>query len=69
MKSAPMKYKMYITDLMCARLINKLKEKIRRGREGKKGGFLIHKKVGHGKNALVVGQMCFQLVRKNSKIT
>lgn len=48
MKSAPMKYKMYNTDLMCARLINKLKEKIRRGREGKKGGFLIHKKVGHG---------------------
>lgn len=48
LKSAPMKYKMYNTDLMCARLINKLKEKIRRGREGKKGGFLIHKKVGHG---------------------
>lgn len=48
MKSAPMKYKMYNTDPMCARLINKLKEKIRRGREGKKGGFLIHKKVGHG---------------------
>lgn len=48
MKSAPMKYKMYNTDLMCARLINKLKEKTRRGREGKKGGFLIHKKVGHG---------------------
>lgn len=46
MKSAPMKYKMYNTDLMCARLINKLKEKIRRGREGKKGGFLIHKKGG-----------------------
>lgn len=36
MKSAPMKYKMYNTDLMCARLINKLKEKIRRGREGGK---------------------------------
>lgn len=36
MKSAPMKYKMYNTDLMCARLINKLKEKNRRGREGGK---------------------------------
>lgn len=43
-----MKYKMYNTDPMCARLINKFKEKIQREREGKKGGFLNHKKVGHG---------------------
>lgn len=64
-----MKYKMYNTDLMCARLINKLKEKIRRGREGKKGGFWFTKRWVMDKNALVVGQMCFQLVRKNSKIT
>lgn len=27
-ESAPMKYKMYNTDPMCARLINKFKEKI-----------------------------------------
>lgn len=46
MKSAPMKYKMYNTDLMCARLINKLKEKIRRGREGKKGGVSNSQKGG-----------------------
>lgn len=43
-----MKYKMYNIDFMCVRLINELKEKIRRGREGKKGGFLIYKKVGYG---------------------
>lgn len=48
MKFVFMKYKMYNIDFMCVRLINKLKEKIRRGREGKKGGFLIYKKVGYG---------------------
>lgn len=46
MKSAPMKYKMYNTDPMCARLINKLKEKIRRGREGKKGGWVSDSQKG-----------------------
>lgn len=81
---SPMIYKIYNTDLMCTRAISpervnlpretKFLREREREREVSLTGLLhiipeLQKGGSKIKNALLVGQMCFQLVRKNSKIT